>query len=743
MISSERDAVLAAVRLVLVVGLLVFSLGWWFLQKAPDYRVEQRIRLAPSNQVRRIGPASLDHEDRDAWNLLVGQPARFHVIVPGEDAAVRFHAGYLQGHPEMAVHMVRANGQRVELAVVPGSEAKWTMHRLPVPAEPDEEIDLEFLALDGKGRPGLGAMLLADVVLESAGRPVDETENPVMARALSIDLLADSAIDRVRAPGTAESARMTMPGPECMPLEEHMPLVLELDQVPSGAQLNLVLHAAQLGEGDPQPGSRVIITADDLVLGNVPVDAMTEADEGQSPARELLLTTDLLHWAGRPLTLQFELRGGAGLFVGVRDAYITEPQARPRRPFDPEKGMNVLLVIIDGLRADRLGYAGHDPAHTPVMDSLARSGLTYEHVVAPSSWSLPNVATLLTGVQPLTHGLGLRPERVLSPRLSTLAQSAGWAGFMTGCFSSSGVIGPHTGLDRGYETFEWAPLPATSLVERAIDWLEDASQFEWFLTLHLSDPTSPHEPQLRDVLEVEAEVDEQLIARLRNLDSRPGIAEAMATEIGPLYDAEVAGVDRALGTVMTALEERGLAENTLVVVVGSHGLEFFEHRGRSQGQTLFDEVLRVPLLVSGPGVVGLAPPPLVEREMVEMVDVTQLIGELGRLMTAVHLPGRIPPPFGPSDQSLVSHSVLMPFEGVTRSHLEASRREGLMLLTDQTTGDRFLYDITPGPGRERDLLVGPEATRWTAETRALGEAFDDWYRTTILTSAARAVLWEP
>src|SRR5690606_3414645 len=128
-----------------------------------------------------------------------------------------------------------------------------------------------------------------------------------------------------------------------------------------------------------------------------------------------------------------------------------------------------------------------------------------------------NVATLLTGVSPLAHGLGLRPGRVLGPRRTTLAQAAAWAGVTTCALGNTGVVGPDTGLDRGYETVHTARLPAGQLVERAVDWLADAGQFRWFLTLHLDDLLAPHEPPLEDLLAVTPEPDPALVERLRPL----------------------------------------------------------------------------------------------------------------------------------------------------------------------------------------------------------------------------------
>jgi hypothetical protein len=86
--------------------------------------------------------------------------------------------------------------------------------------------------------------------------------------------------------------------------------------------------------------------------------------------------------------------------------------------------------------------------------------------------------------------------------------------------------------------------------------------------------------------------------------------------------------------------------------------------------------------------------------------------------------------------------LLLPYEGVTAQSLEASRRDGLMLLTDRDDRTTTLLDLAPGPGQERDLLLEPDATAWEEEARALHDAFDEWYRGTVLNSASRPVPWK-
>src|SRR5262249_31125847 len=157
------------------------------------------------------------------------------------------------------------------------------------------------------------------------------------------------------------------------------------------------------------------------------------------------------------------------------------------------------------------------------------------------------------------------------------------------------------------------------LAERALDWLEQAQQFRWFLTLVLSDPDFPYEPDPQDVARLRGAASPAFVESLRRLDSRPGAAERLAVELGTLYDGVVGGVDRAIGMLVRWLAERALLRDTVVAVVGAEGEEFYEHNGRLHGQTLFDEVVAVPLVMAGPGLYGPDGGPFAESEPIDLV----------------------------------------------------------------------------------------------------------------------------
>jgi arylsulfatase A-like enzyme len=720
-----RGALLAALRLLVVAAAVVVFVFWWQREKAPDFRADRRLLLSPDAAGGPPERVVFGESPRLAWRVPAGRALRFPVTVPGPDAVLRFLEGAREGQPELSVRVVPALGERREAASHESVPSRWTLRRVPLPVTAGQELTLELAVL------GLaGEVAIADVVLESAGRGVDETETLITAWAQADELLGRATGERRAMTAAGERARAGLDGPVCMALEPERPVYTVTEPVPAPGRLETVLRVVKPWPEGPSSDGRVLLRLDDKLVGTLPV----RLPEGVL-AMETLARVDVAAWAGRRVDIGLELEGANNLEVGVRELSLSAPQDVARLPLGPRGGRNVLLIIVDSLRADRLGSYGHPGAATPHLDALAARGGRWTRVLAPSSWTLPNVASLLTGVSPLSHGLGLGRQGVLSSRLHTLAQTAGWSGITTAAFSSSPHVTGHSGLNRGYQTFAFEPLPADVLVEHALDWLVDARQYRWFLTLHLTDATAPYEPTRADRARVPDQPAGALLASLRRLDSRPGAAEAMAQEVGPPYDAEVAGVDRAIGTLLDALDEQGLLDRTLVVVVGAAGEEFYEHNGRQHGQTLYDEVVRVPLIAAGPGIRGSTGGAFVEDEPIELVDVTRLLAYFGQLSSLASLQGRMPPPFAPVLPDPVVHSVLRPYPGVTDRSLDASRSRRYLRILDQRSGVEHLYDLESDPGANRDLLADDPDGSARFQADSLAQAFAEWHRACVAVSA--------
>lgn len=301
--------------------------------------------------------------------------------------------------------------------------------------------------------------------------------------------------------------------------------------------------------------------------------------------------------------------------------------------------VNVLLVIIDTMRADRLGCAGYERDLTPTLDSLASAGTLFTGAQSQSSWTLPAIASILTGLDPRQHGAvrngavtyGLSPEL---PTLHGMLHSRGWT---TGAFFNVLFLSEDFGFHRGFDHFDCQGVcnrlsmrNAAGTVDDVISWLEGLDEGTKFMAVvHFYDPHIPYQPpppfdtlytdpsysgpfgeEWGNVLQMNAVNDGD------STITRPGLANLEA-----LYDGEIAFTDQETGRLLSWLRSSGLADSTIVVVVGDHGEEFLEHDGIEHGRTLFQEVCSVPMIFSGPGV----PSGNVIRERVSQTDITPTI----------------------------------------------------------------------------------------------------------------------
>jgi arylsulfatase A-like enzyme len=288
---------------------------------------------------------------------------------------------------------------------------------------------------------------------------------------------------------------------------------------------------------------------------------------------------------------------------------------KPAAPKSPSaKRPNVLLFLIDTLRADRVGAYGSTRGLTPRIDALAGQGIVFERTTAASSWTRPATATILTGLPPAVHGAN-RLDRRLPPAARTLAEVLQEGGYRTGGFSANAHITAASGFAQGFDHFEFLDELARgdALGGRALAWLDesvsapDRGPAPFFLYVHAIDPHAPYEPpeDLRGRFAGNVPSGSGSLAKVeeiyRALDRHRPEARGLVAQMSPLYDAEIAGIDRSFGILLDELERRGRLAETLVVVISDHGEEFGEHGGLGHGKTLYHEVLDVPWIVRLPG----------------------------------------------------------------------------------------------------------------------------------------------
>jgi arylsulfatase A-like enzyme len=272
-----------------------------------------------------------------------------------------------------------------------------------------------------------------------------------------------------------------------------------------------------------------------------------------------------------------------------------------------QKPEGVLLVVVDTLRADHLGVYGYERPTSPHLDELAAEGAVFEQAIAPAPWTLPSVASMLTGKLPRDHGAGRKEESKqktpLSLQSETLAEALREIGFQTGAITNNPYLGRKFQIDQGFDSFDYGKRRSAAASARlARQWIDERREQPFFLLLHLMDPHFPYRPpaRYRGRFAVRGDAGippmKELRKGLGKLD--PEIWEHLVAR----YDEEVLYVDEVLGELFAWLRQERLWDRTLVVVTSDHGEEFLEHGSFEHGHSMYQEVLRVPLLVWGPGV---------------------------------------------------------------------------------------------------------------------------------------------
>ncbi|MEE8556321.1 MAG: sulfatase [Myxococcota bacterium] len=437
---------------------------------------------------------------------------------------------------------------------------------------------------------------------------------------------------------------------------------------------------------------------------------------------------------------------------------------RPRER-DPRDRPNLLVLSIDTLRADHLGSYGYDRDTSPGLDALAERSVRFANVWAPSPWTLPSHAGMLTGIHPKRLGIATR-DSSLPERAVTLAEHLAGFGYRTAGFVDSmpgGFVGSGRGFARGFGEYRHLPAEATSgyrydmavTADRAIEWLDRADRGEpFFLFLHTKSvhalPSSglspdprrfpydkPEPYRSRFLTEEGAElswVHPQLgsgIDLLRGLNEgiaagrvrRDQIPDPRIEALKGLYDGGIVYVDHHFGRVLEALDRNGLASGTVVVVTSDHGESFLEH-DLLLHKEVYPATLRVPLIVHLPW----ARSPGVVTERATLMDLVPTILAIAGAPvpphldgTALSLEGNVPvdsasPLFAyyHSTPGYYYEGYAMRDEAFTLVHHRLGRgSEYRTELYDHRTDPEELFPLRDQPTRSREMLLRLSAWRET------------------------------
>lgn len=266
--------------------------------------------------------------------------------------------------------------------------------------------------------------------------------------------------------------------------------------------------------------------------------------------------------------------------------------ASPEKEISRTRRANVILITLDTTRADHIGAYGYAAAQTPRIDALAREGVLFEHCITPTAYTMPSHSSIMTGLYPPAHGVRLNGDAALGDAQTTLAEKLSASGYRTGAFVGAFVLDGRWGLRQGFDHyddhFQLGPdqrldlakvqRPANEVVDAGLKWLDEDRSRPFFAWMHFYDAHTPYEP--------------------------PEPFRAKFSGKGPnaMYDGEIAFADSQVGRVLDWLKEKGIADNTVVIVTADHGEGLGSHGEGEHGYYIYDYAVRVPLIIRAPGI---------------------------------------------------------------------------------------------------------------------------------------------
>jgi arylsulfatase A-like enzyme len=392
---------------------------------------------------------------------------------------------------------------------------------------------------------------------------------------------------------------------------------------------------------------------------------------------------------------------------------------------------NVVLITLDTTRADHLGCYG-SPRPTPHLDSLAREGIRFAKAYCQVPTTPPSHATILTGLYPWRHGL-MRIGDGLPAGVVTLPGLLAGRGYQCAAAVASSVLDRRFGLDRGFSEYlmpEGEELAADVQTRRAGELLERIRE-PFFLWLHYYDAHLDYvpPPAYRDGFGRDADAARyrgdpvafrnEVTAPAEESGRRPTDVEARLAEA--LYDGEIRFTDEQVGRLFGMLKEKRLWDRTVVVVTADHGESFRPEYPFDHGDRLFDEILRVPLLLRVPG----GPVGVTVGAAVELTDVAPTILDVLGVPIPSFMDGRSAVPLwrgGTSPREwLFSAAPNRPNHPFSLGTLVGLRGPGRVFINAVDRNEATLYDDGPDGATARDACASDPAT--CAAYRARVEAF--------------------
>jgi choline-sulfatase len=374
----------------------------------------------------------------------------------------------------------------------------------------------------------------------------------------------------------------------------------------------------------------------------------------------------LKKYAGQVVRLDFALEGsGAAAWA---DPAIVVPEVKVAN-IEPAK--SAIVLLIDTLPAHKLrAYNPRSRVETPVLDTFAKEGTVFVSAQSPENWTKPSVASIFTGLYPMTHGTK-RGESRLPADVTTTSEVLQKSGFATATFLANGYVSDKFGFKQGWDHYtnyirENKGTSAERVFREAGDWIEANKDKRFFVYIQTIDPHVPYDPPAEYLKRyqkrpykgpVSPRKTPDQLEKAKRVPPKFTLDADDREYLEALYDGEVSYHDEHMGRFIERLKKLGLYDQVLFVVTADHGEEFHEHGSYGHGHSVYQELLHVPLMFRWPNIV-----PAGQRidETVGTADIAPTVlsalgakipGEMEAVNRMEHIRGRIPaiPAVGFSD----------------------------------------------------------------------------------------------
>ncbi len=418
---------------------------------------------------------------------------------------------------------------------------------------------------------------------------------------------------------------------------------------------------------------------------------------------------------------------------------------RPAAVGQPHAGPNVILIVVDTLRADHLSSYGYKGATTPAFDGLASDGTRFAKAYSQASWTRPSFGTIFSSLYPSSHRAIHKADQ-LPDAVVTLAETMQGAGYATVGFANNINVAPLFGFQQGFDQYtflepefffgatesaaqltiynqlrlvreryvsqkKWVEnyyQPADVVSQHGLDWLATRDpERPFFMFLHYMEP---HDPYFVHPYNGEA------YARVAN----PNPDAALAGKYRAAYDGAIRFLDDELAKLFAELKKQNLYDESLIVLTADHGEEFHEHGGWWHGTTLYDEQLAVPLLVKAP---KGGPAGVVNEHVVSSLDIAPTIIATAGVAVPKSMVGKA---LGLGSDAAAPRDHAFAESELEGNSLQAYRSGGMKVIHANAGNPRGLpehqlFDVTADPGEQKDLIATQSevANKLTADMGAV------------------------